>query len=170
MSALSTNPTHYLTSRPLSCIYEKQRTCVGSAVRGRHRSAARSEQGMSWWGLITTVSSDFVLLAQAPDGEWSEPEQWWLCCSRPGVNIWESPMELCEKGPCGASPILATLPRDQWLLFFFLLWKRCRRTILRQEMTDQGQVLCRAKMRQWDYFENSFKHTTCGYSRGDIFW
>lgn len=75
---------------------------------------------------------------------------------------------LCRKGPCGASPVLAALPRDQWLLFF-LLWKKSRRTILRQDMTDQGQVLCKAKMRQWDYFENSFKNKTCGYSSGDIF-
>lgn len=76
LSALSINPAQYLTSWPLSCIHEKQRTCVGSAVRGRHRSAARSEQGVSSWGLITTVSSDFVLLGQAPDGESGEPGQW----------------------------------------------------------------------------------------------
>lgn len=41
--------------------------------------------------------------------------------------------------------MLATPPRDQWLPFLLLLWGRCRRAVLRLKMTDQGQVLCRAK-------------------------
>jgi len=72
LSALSTNQTQYLTSLSLSWAYENHRTCMGRVVRGRHRSAGSSEQCLSWWRLITTVSSDLVPLSQAPNGEWSD--------------------------------------------------------------------------------------------------
>lgn len=66
-------------------------------------------------------------------------------------------------------PVLATLPRDQWLPFPFPLWERCGRTVLKVWNDRPRSSTLQSQMRQWDYFENSFKNTTCGYSRGDTY-